>query len=515
MLASVCVGLLVTPLIIRELGTSTYGLWILVLAIIGYFPVFDLGFRRALIHDTAVRRGTSRESEIGESVSSFFVLFCLLGVVILFATLLLAYVMPHLFKIPDDQLGTARFMLIVVGATWALQFPSNAPVAVLLGYDRYDGVNALDTLCRVAEAIATAIVLLSGGGVESLAIILASVELPKAVARFLLAYAFVPGFQISLRKVDWRYLRHSGKRSVTFFINTSNSLLNARADELMIGAFLTVSSVGVYGVALRLVNMSRNFALQLNEVLIPTTSKLTNVRGGQQELATMMIKATRVTAGLVTGITLAFIVFGQPFLHLWVGPELEDSYYPLVVLSITTYFAMVYDLPSKVVLASDRHNLAAVLTLGSMAGNIALSVALIQRFELIGVAIGTLVPLSLTGSMKMVLGCRLAQLSSWTFLRSAVLPSLAPAIPAGLFGVLLQELKSADNWLVLLAESAAVMLLYSVPFVLFNFRLSQVRHLLREVVRVTVRPRGPYAAATTVAFSDGRPDEAKPEPNLP
>jgi O-antigen/teichoic acid export membrane protein len=507
-LASVCVGLLVTPLIIRELGTSTYGLWVLILAIVGYFPVFDLGFRRALIHDTAIRRGTNRESEIRESVSSFFVLFCLLGVVIMLATLLLAYALPHLFNISDEQLSTARFMLIVVGATWALEFPSNAPVAVLLGYDRYDGVNALDTLSRVAEAIATAIVLLKGGGVASLAIILASVEMPKAVARFVLAYAVVPGFRISLRRVDWRYLKYSAKRSVTFFINTSNYLLNARADELMIGAFLTVSSVGVYGVALRLVNMSRTFALQLNEVLIPTASKLTNTRGGQQQLASMMIKATRATGGLVTAITLAFIAFGHPFLHLWVGPELEDAYYPLIILSITTYFAMIFDLPSKVVLASDRHNLAAVLTLVSMVGNIALSVVLIQRFELVGVAMGTLIPLSLTGWIKMVLGCRLARLSSWNFLRSAVLPSLAPAIPAGLFGVLLQELRTPDNWLVLLGESSAVMLLYAVPFVLFNFRISQVRRLLSEAVRVTFQPRQPRVSGQTAVFNDGRPDEA-------
>ena len=509
MAASVCIGLLVTPLIIRELGTSTYGLWVLILAIVGYFPVFDLGFRRALIHDTAIRRGTNQESAIRESVSSFFALFCLLGAVIMLATLILAYALPHLFKVSGEELSTARFMLIVVGATWALQFPSNAPVGVLLGYDRYYGVNALDTLSRVVEAIATVVVLLLGGGVESLAIILASVEVPKAVARFVLAYALVPGFQISMRRVNWRYLKQSGKRSVTFFINTSNSLLNTRADELMIGALLTVSAVGVYGVALRLVNMSKTFALQLNDVLIPTASKLTNAGGSKQELASMMVKATRVTGGLITAMTLVFIVFGHPFLHLWVGPELEDAYYPLVILSITAYFSVIHDLPSKVVLASDRHKLASLLMLGSMAGNIALTLALIQRFELVGVAIGTLIPLTLTGFVKLAVGCRIARLSPVSFLRAAILPSLAPAVLAGSFGFLLQELRPADSWPVLLAESAAVMVLYAVPFVLLNFRISRIRQAIFETLQISFRPREARAVGQTVPISEGRPDEMR------
>ena len=51
------IQLLYTPLLIRKLGQSEYGLYSLVASIIGYLTIMDLGFGNAIIVYTAKYRG--------------------------------------------------------------------------------------------------------------------------------------------------------------------------------------------------------------------------------------------------------------------------------------------------------------------------------------------------------------------------------------------------------------------------------------------------------------------------
>ena len=43
MAASLLVGFVVTPFLVQRLGQSTYGLWIVISSLTGYFAVLDLG----------------------------------------------------------------------------------------------------------------------------------------------------------------------------------------------------------------------------------------------------------------------------------------------------------------------------------------------------------------------------------------------------------------------------------------------------------------------------------------
>ena len=60
---STIVQLLYTPLLIRMLGQSEYGLYSLVSSIIGYLTVLDLGFGNAIIVYTAKYREQKKYKE--------------------------------------------------------------------------------------------------------------------------------------------------------------------------------------------------------------------------------------------------------------------------------------------------------------------------------------------------------------------------------------------------------------------------------------------------------------------
>ena len=79
---STLVQLLYTPLLIRMLGQSEYGLYSLVSSIIGYLTVLDLGFGNAIVVYTAKYRAQKKYDEEKKLHGMFFVVFCVIGLVV-------------------------------------------------------------------------------------------------------------------------------------------------------------------------------------------------------------------------------------------------------------------------------------------------------------------------------------------------------------------------------------------------------------------------------------------------
>ncbi len=473
-MTSLGLGFVLTPIIISYLGTEDYGLWLLVAAVAGYFSLFDLGLKRTLIHETAVRRARGEEDQIRESLGSFTIAFTALGSVIMLATVALALVMSDLFTVPDGKEGTAQFLLLLVGGAWAIQFPSNVALGVLLGYERYDAANGIDTLVRLVEGTLSGTALILGAGLEALAIIMFCTELAKTVARVAYTAAAIPAFRISRRSFHLIRLRETSKRNLSFFVGSANSVINNRADLLIIGAFLPLSAVGVYGVGLRLIQLGRALSIQVNEVLVPMASRLASEPQDRGEVSSVLIDVTRISGGLMTAFALMFILFGDSFLDLWIGPEVRDAYVPLVILSVASVIILTQDFSARLLLASELHRAYAALSVGVMVSNLTLTVILVQELELLGVALGTLIPFSLEGVISLGLGCRLAQLSPLRLLRAGILPFLLVAVLAGLEGHALRALAYPDSWPVLVAEVALVGFTYVAGFLVMSVPLRQL-----------------------------------------
>ena len=473
----------VTPVLIRELGTDDYGLWLLLSAIIGHYLLFDLGFRRALIHDISIRRDQDGAEEIREIVSSFLILFLAIGLVIVLVTCLLVLALPSLFDIHADRVDDARFALLLLGVAWALHLPANIAGGVLLAYERYDAVNGVDSLTRVATAVCTIGIVASGYGIAALAVAVAVIQVVSAVVMIVIAARFAPEFGLSARAANPRYLRTAFSRSTSYFVISINSLVNTRFDELIIGIVLPLSAVGVYGVGMRLIHMARNVSLQLNEVLIPITSRLMSNPAQTHELKSMVVSATRISTGLMAGIALMFIAFGRPFLELWIGPEVEGTYWPLVILSVSLVIAMAQDMPAKAVYASSQHRLGALVTIAGLVSNVLLSILLVYQLDIVGVALATLIAWSGAGAVMIVIGCRLAQLPVASYVREALLPVLVPVMPAALIAIAAQTYLPATSWPVLFAECLLVIALYAVTSLLLLFTPRDLKRFVLEGAR--------------------------------
>src|SRR5689334_13551071 len=67
---NVAVGFLLTPFIIHHLGDSANGIWILIFSITGYYGIFDLGIRSAIIRYVSKFAATGDKKELAKVINT-------------------------------------------------------------------------------------------------------------------------------------------------------------------------------------------------------------------------------------------------------------------------------------------------------------------------------------------------------------------------------------------------------------------------------------------------------------
>src|SRR5207249_8018241 len=101
---------------------------------------------------------------------------------------------------------------------------------------------------------------------------------------------------------------------------------------------------------------------------------------------------TRLALTLVCGVTVCLMGFASPLISRWMGPGFEASVLPLQVLAITGVVLVGQGPLGNILLGTGRHRLVAFTSLGEAVANLILSVILVRRYGIVGVALGTAVP---------------------------------------------------------------------------------------------------------------------------
>jgi O-antigen/teichoic acid export membrane protein len=142
-----------------------------------------------------------------------------------------------------------------------------------------------------------------------------------------------------------------------------------------------------------------------------------------------------------------------------------------------------------------RHRPLAVSAVAAAATNLALSIVLLPRLGVAGVALGTLIP-AVVSSIGFVLpyAMRAVGASVPELLRQVVAPVLLPALPMVALTVALLSALRPDSFLALFAVAAAAMLVYGGAYLWWGtsqFERRAYGSLLGDCLRLIGRGFGP------------------------
>ncbi len=448
------IGFVLTPILLSSLGPAGFGTWSLILGVISYLSLLEAGLGFA-----TTTRISAVESEGPQAMST--VLSTSLGLCLCIAaggillTVVLAAVFPVLFDVPVDLVADTRVAVLLMGAWQTLMFMLLVLSASLLGTGRMYLVNFSGFAVSALASVAQAIVMLSGGGLRSLAAIqLLAAVFTIVVFRWQLRRA-LPAVRIRLRAFDRptaRRLLGLGWRNSVFSVA---SLLAFGSDIVLIGLLLNVKAAAAYAIALRAYTLIQRVATGVLGAMGPAHAHAAHHSTAERRFRLYCL-ATLVTLCLATFGALTVGIFASPLLQLWLGTFPGEASLILVLLcGVLILHAPGYN-AAALLLASEQAGELMRITLLAACLNITASVLFTLTAGSIGPALGSLFAVTLIDAVYLPRRiCRMLGYNYSEFVKRVLLP---PALPVSLLLAILiggKLLVTSGPWILAVATAGA------------------------------------------------------------
>ena len=274
--AAIVSGLVVTPIVLHQVGTEGFGIWSFIGSITVYLMVLDFGVGPSIVRFAAEARGRRSPEDTNALASVGLALYGVIGAATLPVGLAIAWLVPELVTTPDDLVWPARISTFLVVLGIALRFPLGLFNNLLLGQQRFDLQNLANFLSTALYAVLVALLIPRGGGL----ILLGALTLATTLLRLVLPLAWLrselPDLRLSRLHVTRARIRELTSFSWSnFLVHIANTVVFS-TDVVVVGIVLGAKAAALYAIPAKLFS----FAYGLGSVgTRPAVSGALGVRG--------------------------------------------------------------------------------------------------------------------------------------------------------------------------------------------------------------------------------------------
>lgn len=361
--------LLFTPWLLKVLGGEVYGLWTVLLAIIGTAGLADLGISAAVIKFTSQFSVLDNADDKLVTLiifnSSFLILMGTLAGVVIW--LLRGWIASRILleTVSPDLLSNA---LTFVALGLPPLFLSQIARGILLGFIRNELAGGVALIQSFAMSIGALTIGLNGGTIVELGVWSLTVNVVIMLLSSWLAWRTVRHFHLRWYW-DWTIIREMFGYSFFSWVTQIGTTLFSSGDRLLIGMLLGPTAAGAYGILTKVGQKLNQMTSPFTYILMPFASSY-QAANRQTSIHQALSYGSQMSACLLVGAATTLIVWADEILGLWISPQFAASYTSIFQIIITAY---------------------AVFSIAAPAYQIALGLGLIKVPSMVVIGSGTLV----------------------------------------------------------------------------------------------------------------------------
>lgn len=389
MAVGMVVPFFLTPFVVRSLGVTAYGIWILAVSTVSYLNVLDMGLGSAVIRfvSKAVAQGDPDEARSALGAALWFRFLISLGVAVLSVFFAIAF--PHLFKIPIGLQHAGQITVLMCALGVAVTLVSGVFGSVLSASHRYDVLGCISALQTLARAAGVIIILKTDHGLVPLACWEFTIAMLGGVAKYRAATTILPLSRVGISRPKPEMLRMIFSYSFTTFVIIIAIQIISNTDNVVVGAFISAGMVAFYSIGGSLMAYSGQVATAVSTTFLPLASSL-EAEGRTEDLQRLLLRGMQATLGVALPISVALVLRGKTFIALWMGSQYSEiSGTVIQILAISQFFAMADGTPGAIIIAMDKHKPLAKWILLEATLNLGLTIVLVKTIGIYGVAWGT------------------------------------------------------------------------------------------------------------------------------
>lgn len=417
-----------SPVIIKALGNREYGLWELVMSVIGYMGLLDLGIGPALVRFISVADAEKNRDDLQQIISTAMTFLGGIGVLSLLGFVLLS-VYPQVVTGKDSgNIAHLCIVFLLFGLNAGIVFPLQVFITTLMGVQRHYCINITRGVLELVRAVITYRLfhLYPGKGL----LILAALQPIFSIIQFVIFYITI---RIDTRLPDFSFTAVSKKKMWELFaygIKSSTMMIASRLQNqsvpFIISNILGIGHIVYFVIPNRLVDYSKGLSQALGFPLTPYFGASVG-RGDGVALKNSWLVTSLALQVVSLAMPFFILAYGKLFLGLWIGQEYAQAgrgvlYCLLVGLLFDGFSSNAF----RLLLATSHHGKAAAAWLILSFLSIPAGVIAAQMWGVVGVAVAVTGVTVIGNIVTLVFACRVIEITLLEYAKATLSRLLIP-----------------------------------------------------------------------------------------
>lgn len=396
-LLSNIVGIVYTPIMLRNLGQAEYGIYSIVGSMVSYLTVVDFGFGNATIRYIAKYRALNDKEKEYSLNGMFIFINLIIGILVLTLGVILFFSIDFIFsnKLSLIEIKKVKTMLLILTFNLAISFPFNVFSAIITAYEKFIFPKIVGIIRIIINPIVVLMVLFYG--YKSIGMVIANTIINIIFIWINMYYCFkILKIKIYFKNFELSLFKEIVNYSFFIFIAIIVDKIYWSTDQFILGIFSGSTVVAIYAVASQINMYYMQFSTSISGMFLPRITSMIINNAGSKELTNIFIKIGRIQY-IILGLVLSgFMLFGKEFIVLWAGDEYYMSYYIALILITPFTIPLIQNIGISILQAKNMHKFRSISYFFIAIGNLIISIPLAKLYGGIGCAIGT--------SVSMIIG---------------------------------------------------------------------------------------------------------------
>lgn len=381
---NIILGLCYTPWILKEVGSSDYGLYTLASTLIALF-LMDFGMGSAVTRFVSNFRASRDQESINSFVGmalKFYIVICSLIAVILIVVFL--NIETIYSQLTPDEMSSFKVVFLITAFFVVICFPGNVFNGVLNAYEKYIAVKVADVLNKIVTVIVTIIVLTFHGGIFELVFVNGFFNLVTMIVKAAFVYSKTP-VRVRINNSGEIKMGEIVSFSAWTTIQTLSNQMLFNLVPTILAMVANTFAITLYGFANVIEGYTYNITQAINGLFMPSVSRILVNEKDARKVLPLMVKVGRINQSVVSLLIIGVAVLGKEFVSLWVGDEYSDLYYCIMALIVPYFISASQQIGNTSIVVLNKVKFHALINLSTGVVNLIGSYFIAQYYGVIGV----------------------------------------------------------------------------------------------------------------------------------
>lgn len=394
----VLISFIYTPIMLRILGQTEYGIYNFANSIISYLSLLSLGFAASYLRFYSRYKKEKNEDNISRLNGLFLLIFITIGIVAFVAGLIMSNNVSLFFNktySPMD-LKIARILMIFMAFNLALSFPASVFESYVTSQERFVFQKLLNMFKTVVSPFVTLPILILGYG--SIGMVVITTVITVLVDAINIWYCMSKlNMRFCLQRLDFELMKEIAAFSSFIAINQIVDQINWATDKLILGKMCGSVMVAIYAIGSQINTYYLQISTAVSNVFVPQINRIAASELKEKEknkrFTDIFISVGRGQFIILMLILTGFVFFGKRFVYLWAGEGYENSYFVALLLISSATVPLIQNIGLEIQRAKNRHQFRSIVYLVMAFLNVIISIFMAQKWGEIGAAFGTAITL--------------------------------------------------------------------------------------------------------------------------